>query len=315
MPRLADIEELRTLCAAAELGSLGRAAVRLRTSQPALSKRLANLEAVAGARLLERSPRGVKLTPAGRRLYEEAHRLLAQSDRVTEVLAGIARAGGPVRLAASHSATDALVARALAHLNDRGALAVELVSANSSVVRDLVADTRADLGVAASRPNRTPYPGVRELPLAADEVICAVPATHRWARHGHVSLEEFLATPMVVRDPSSNARWTVDSLLRERELEPAPPLVEAATPDAARREATARGAPVLLSRNVLSGYEFCEVTVQDLAFHREYVFILPAVGEPSEPVRTLITELRHQAAIWLRDKPLPRAAQPTPQAA
>ncbi|HEX5192034.1 MAG TPA: LysR family transcriptional regulator [Solirubrobacteraceae bacterium] len=309
--RSPDVEELRTLCAAAELGSLGRAAVRLGTSQPALSKRLANLEMLAGARLLERSPHGVKLTPAGRRLYEEARRMLAESDRVAEVVAGIARAGGPVRLAASHSVTDALVAEALAHLDDRGTRAVELVSANSSVVRDLVADGRADLGVAASRPNRTPYPAVRELSLAPDEVICAVPPDHPWARRSEVSLQEFVATPMVVRDPSSNARWTVDALLRERQLTPAPTLVEAATPDAARREARARGAPVLLSRNVLTGHDFCEVRVDGLSFRREYVFILPAVGEPSGPVQALIAQLRRQATIWLRDRPLTWAAEPT----
>lgn len=300
-----EIEELRTLCVAAELGSLGRAAVRLHASQPALSKRLANLEALAGTQLLERSPQGVKLTPAGRRLYEEARRLLIQSDRVSEVLAGIARSGGPVRLAASHSATDALVAEMLGHLGERTALAVELVCANSSVVRDLVADGRADLGVAASRPNRTPYPGVREELLAPDEVICAVPPRHPWSGRESVTLEQFLRTPMVMRDPSSNARWTVDSVLRDRELTAAPPLTEAGTPSAARREAVSRNAPVLLSRSVLDGHGFHEVAIEDLTFRREFVLVLPAVGEPPDPVRRLMDELRHQAAVWLRDRPLP----------
>ena len=46
--RSPDIIDLRSLCAAAELGSLGRAAIRLRISQPALSKRLHNLEALVG---------------------------------------------------------------------------------------------------------------------------------------------------------------------------------------------------------------------------------------------------------------------------
>ncbi|HZE06951.1 MAG TPA: LysR family transcriptional regulator [Solirubrobacteraceae bacterium] len=220
--RAPDVEELRTLCAAAEVGSLGRAAVRLHASQPALSKRLANLEALTVTRLLERSPHGVKLTPAGRRLYPEARRLLEQSERVREVIAGIAGSDGPIRLAASHSATDALVADLLGHLNERRAIAIELVSANSTTVRDLVADGRADIGVAASRPGHTPYPGVRELTLAADEVICAVPPGHRWTRRRRISIEEFLAEPMVRRDPSSNARWTVDSVLRERGLAAAP---------------------------------------------------------------------------------------------
>jgi DNA-binding transcriptional LysR family regulator len=46
-----DLNELRGFCVAADLGSLGRAAVRLHVSQPSLSKRLASLEAKVGAQL------------------------------------------------------------------------------------------------------------------------------------------------------------------------------------------------------------------------------------------------------------------------
>jgi DNA-binding transcriptional LysR family regulator len=298
--RAPDVEELRTLCAAAELGSLGRAAVRLHTSQPALSKRLSNLEALAGTKLLERSARGVKLTPAGRRLYEEARKLVDQADRVGEALAGIVRSGGPVRLAASHSATDAFVSGLLGHLNQRHALPVELLSANSMIVRDLVADARADLGVAASRPHHTPYPGVRELPLANDEIICAVPSGHRWVGRKQISLDEFLATSMVMRDPSSNSRWTVEAVLREHGHELPAPLVEAGTPAAAREEATARHAPILVSRSVLARHDFHEVPVEGISFPREYVLVLPAYGEPPEQVTELIDQLRHEAHVWLR---------------
>ena len=87
--RSAEIAELRAFCAAVDLGSLGRAARLLRVSQPALSKRLRALEAVAGARLLERSPRGVRPTPAGNRLYLEARKLLAQAEAVDDLMAGL----------------------------------------------------------------------------------------------------------------------------------------------------------------------------------------------------------------------------------
>jgi len=111
-----DINELRTFCTAADSGSLGRAALRLGVSQPALSKRLTSLEALAGTQLLERSSKGVKLTPAGRRLYDEARRLLEQSDKLEEVLLGLRRSGGPVRLAASHSANEAFASDLLVEL-------------------------------------------------------------------------------------------------------------------------------------------------------------------------------------------------------
>jgi DNA-binding transcriptional LysR family regulator len=305
----AAIEELRTFCTAAELGSLGRAALSLHVSQPALSKRLAHLEVAAGTQLMERSPRGVKLTPSGHRLYEEARRLLKQAERVQEVITGLQRSDGPVRLASSHSAAEALVGDLLGQLNERRALPVELVIANSSVVRDLVADGRADLGVAASRPNGTPYPAVREAVLAEDAVVCAVPITHLWARRRSISLEEFLRTPMVTRDPSSNARWTVAAVLREHELTAARPLIEAGTPQAAIREARARNAPLLLSGQVLVGHDFHELEIEGLSFPRQFVFVLPACGEPLGNVLVLMEKLRHQATI------LCGARRPTPAAA
>jgi len=82
--RSVDLAELRAFCAAVDLGSLGSAARLLRVSQPALSKRMRALEALAGAQLLVRSPRGIATTEAGERLYVEARKLLAQADAVED---------------------------------------------------------------------------------------------------------------------------------------------------------------------------------------------------------------------------------------
>jgi DNA-binding transcriptional LysR family regulator len=294
--RSVDVTELRGLCAAAELGSVGRAALRLGMSQPALSKRLQALEQLAGVELLTRSPRGVELTPAGRRLYEEARRMIQHAEAVEAVLLNLQQAVSPVRLTASHSATEAFVADMLSASRE-GAAPIELVTANSQVVRGLVADGRADLGVAASRPAGAPNPSVREEELAPDCIVCAVPRSHVWANRRHISQHEFLRTPMVVRDPASNARWTVDAELRRRGLEAAAPLAQAATPAAARAEALARDAPLLLSRNVVRRFsQFVEVGVGGLEFRRRYVLVLPAVGAPSDDVRLLVERLREAVA-------------------
>jgi DNA-binding transcriptional LysR family regulator len=295
-----DLNELRGFCVAADLGSLGRAAVRLHVSQPSLSKRLASLEVKVGARLLERSSRGVALTPAGRRLYDQARPLLQMADQVTEVMVGIRHVGAVVRLAASHSATEAFVAAMLAGPGDERPLAVELVSANSMVVRAMVADGRADVGVAASRPETTPNPGVRQSALVDDAIVCAVPPGHPWAGRRSVTGAEFAATPMVVRDPSSNARWTVDAVLGAHHVLAAEPLVEAATPRAALSEARRRGAPVLLSRHVLASTDFVVLEVEGLAFPRAFVVVTAAYRGPTGEVRELIEHIRDYARIWLR---------------
>jgi DNA-binding transcriptional LysR family regulator len=295
-----DLAELRGFCLAADLGSLGRAAVRLHVSQPSLSKRLQALEAKVGVRLLERSAKGVALTPAGRRLYRHARPLLEAADQVGEVMVGIRHGDTVVRLAASHSATEAFVAHLLAGLNERRQLPVELVTANSQVVRSLVADGRAEVGVAASRPGHTPNPGVRETELVADAIVCAVPPEHPWVSRGRVTCKRFLATPMVVRDPSSNARWTVESVLAARGLTAAQPLLEAATPRAALAEALRRRAPVLLSRHIIAQSTFTAVEVEGLTFPRSFVLVTAAYGEPTGEVRELVDLIREHIRIWLR---------------
>jgi DNA-binding transcriptional LysR family regulator len=295
-----DLNELRGVCVAAELGSLGRAAIRLHVSQPSLSKRLASLEVKVGTRLLERSSRGVALTPAGRRLYEQARPLLELADHVTEVMVGIRHVGAHVRLAASHSASEAFISAMLAGEGEDRLPSVELVTANSQVVRTMVADGRADIGVAASRPDATPNPGLREAFLADDAVVCAVPPGHAWAESGAVDRAAFCATPMVVRDPSSNARWTVDAVLERDGLVAADPLIEAPTPRAALGEARRRCAPVLLSRHVVAGTGFTVVAVEGLEFRRSYVIVTPAYRGPTAEVRALAEHIRHYVRIWLR---------------
>jgi len=294
--RKLELGELRSLVVAAESGTIGRASLRLGVSQPTLSKRLQALEQRVGVRLLDRSQQGIALTPAGRRLYEHAKPLIAAADALEDLAAGLGRDAAPVRLAASHSSTEAFVAEALADHDDL-AVPVELLTANSQVVRTLVGEGRADVGVAASRPGATPNPAVRELTLAADAVVCAVPREHPWVGRQRIARSEFLRTPMVLRDRSSNARWTVEAALRRERLEAAAPLVEAPTPGAAKRHALARGAPTLLSRHVLSG-SFVEVAVDGLSFEREYRLVLPALGEPPAAVRVVEQRLRAAVADW-----------------
>ena len=139
--RSVDLAELRAFCAAVDLGSLGSAARLLRVSQPALSKRMRALEALAGAQLLVRSSRGIATTEAGERLYVEARKLLAQADAVEELMAGLSNEDAPVRLAVSHTIAEfVLPGRLVEYEQLRGRhLSVELVIANSVVVRDLVA--------------------------------------------------------------------------------------------------------------------------------------------------------------------------------
>ena len=151
-----EIAELRAFCAAVDLGSLGRAARLLRVSQPALSKRLRVLEAVADARLLERSPRGVSPTAAGRELYVAARKLLAEVEVVEALMGSPTPREAPVRLAVSPTLAEFALPGPLVEFGRHYErhVPVELMVVNSLLVRELVRDGRVELGLAAVDPAR-----------------------------------------------------------------------------------------------------------------------------------------------------------------
>ncbi|MEU4205416.1 LysR family transcriptional regulator [Streptomyces sp. NPDC045470] len=84
-----ELRHLRALAAIGDEGTITGAAAVLRVSQPALSRTLEQLESRLGTSLVERTTRRLRLTPAGRRLHEHAHRILAQlDDALAEAVAG-----------------------------------------------------------------------------------------------------------------------------------------------------------------------------------------------------------------------------------
>lgn len=297
--RTPEIAELRALCAAIDLGSLGRAARLVRVSQPALSKRLHTLEALAGARLLDRSPRGVTPTPAGRRLYAEARKLLAQAEAVDGLMAGLHEEETPVRLAASHTIAEFVLPAPLVDFEARRDrhLSVELVIANSLVVHEVVRDGRADFGIAAKE--RGASAGLlREIPFVDDEVVVAVPPDHPWADGGDIALADFLSTPMVMRDPGASTRRVVEGTLAERGLSLAPPLAEVGSTSAAKATALAECVPLVLSRLGLSGdgEKLATRRVAGLRFERSFVIVLGAEETMGSGSHALLDHLRASVA-------------------
>ncbi|MCE9520654.1 MAG: LysR family transcriptional regulator [Verrucomicrobia bacterium] len=74
------IDRIRALLAVIEEGSVNRAAVRLRITQPALSRQMQSLEAEIGGRLLERETSGVKPTGLGHALVKSMRPLVGSYD-------------------------------------------------------------------------------------------------------------------------------------------------------------------------------------------------------------------------------------------
>lgn len=294
--RSPDITDLRAFCAAVDLGSISRAARLLHVSQPALSKRLRALEAVAGTQLLDRSARGVSSTPAGSRLYAEARKLVAEMENVDALMSGLTTDATPIRLAASPTVAEFVLPGPLVQfegLHERH-LSVELFVANSTVVRELVREARAEIGMAAVEPQTEQrQEALKELPLRDDEVVIAVPREHAWATTEEVEVEDFMKTPMVMRDPGANSRRVVESVLAAEGLSLASPLVEVGSTSAAKATALSKCVPALLSELALrdAGKDFVISRVRGLRFTRRFVIILASERALTPGARALVDHL------------------------
>src|SRR4051794_12766954 len=95
---------LETLFAVVELGTMGKAATRLRITQSAVSKRIKSLEAEYGQTLIESHGRRVRLTQAGERLLLRARPLW------TELKASLSEPGGSVAKPITIGVSESLMA-------------------------------------------------------------------------------------------------------------------------------------------------------------------------------------------------------------
>ncbi len=114
-----NVGRLRVLREVAQRGSFSAAAEALSYTQSAVSQQIAALEAETGMALLERLPRGVRLTGAGRTLVEHTEGILAQLESAEEELAALAGLrGGQLRMASFPTAGAALMPVAIAAFRD-----------------------------------------------------------------------------------------------------------------------------------------------------------------------------------------------------
>jgi DNA-binding transcriptional LysR family regulator len=194
--RLRDLYILSTV---SETGSMAKAAIRLRMSQPSVSEAIANLESALHVRLLDRSPRGVEPTSyanvllrRGRVVFDELNQGVRDIEFMANPAVGEVRIGCPENLASGFVPS---VIADVSHLYPKITFHVVPVEPVAMRFREL---RERSVDVMVGRVLNPPLDDDLDADvLFEDHLIVAAGRSSRWAHRRIVRIEELLDEPWV----------------------------------------------------------------------------------------------------------------------
>jgi DNA-binding transcriptional LysR family regulator len=193
-----ELRHLRYFVAAAEEEHFGRAAKRLATVQPAITRQIRQLEEELGLELFERIGRGVKLTATGRILLQDARRTLAESDRALR-RARLAATGQVGTLTVSFVEASIycdIVPNVLAAFRKQvPQVQLELIAMRSIDQWSALRQHQVNMGFLYYLP--VDFPELRSELVATERILLALPKGHRLSRTPKIRLQDLQGEPFV----------------------------------------------------------------------------------------------------------------------
>ncbi|MFI9244405.1 LysR family transcriptional regulator [Streptomyces sp. NPDC053086] len=290
--RVPDLAALELLLAVARLGSLGAAAREVGITQPAASSRLRSMERQLGVALVDRSPRGSRLTDAGALVTDWARRVVeaaAAFDAGARALRD--RRDSRLRVAASMTIAEYLLPGWLLALHaERPDTAVSLLAGNSAKVAELLLAGEADLGFVEGLTVPT---GLDSTVIARDRLIVVTAPGHPWARRRRpLTAAELAATPLILRERGSGTRQVLDTALGGL----ARPLIELSSTTAVKASAVSGAGPSVLSElavgEELAMRRLVSIPVDGVSLRRDLRAVWPTGHRPTGPARELLSLTR-----------------------
>jgi molybdate transport repressor ModE-like protein len=286
--RVPELGALELLLAVARLGSLGRAARELGITQPAASSRIRSMERQLGVALVDRSPRGSRLTDAGALVTDWARRIVEAAEAFDAGAQALrARRDSRLRVAASMTIAEYLLPRWLIALRaERPDTAVSLLAGNSAAVVERLLADEADLGFVEG----LAVPGgLEEAVVAHDRLIVVTAPGHPWARRrSPLTAGELASTPLILREEGSGTRQVLDVALGGL----ARPLLELSSTTAVKASAVSGAGPAVLSElavgEELAARRLVSVPVEGVRLDRALRAVWRTGHRPTGPGRDLL---------------------------
>jgi DNA-binding transcriptional LysR family regulator len=202
-----NVNRLRILIEVAGRGSFSAAADALSYTQSAVSQQIAALEAETGVTLLERLPRGVRLTPAGQVLLSYAEGIIARLHAAEAEMAAIAGLrGGQLRMASFPTAGATLMPLAIAIFRaQHPEVELSLAEGEPEEIAPRLSAGEFDIALLFEfeGTSQSLGPDLSRLALFEDPMFLALPADHALAHRRTLRLENLRAEAWIQTSASS----------------------------------------------------------------------------------------------------------------
>jgi len=214
-----DLRRLRTFVSVAELGTVSRAALHLRISQPALSRRINDLEQEFGLRLFDRVGRRLMLTAIGEQVLDDCRTILGQIDSLGARVELLRRGGsGVLRVAAPPQTIESVLSRFLPRYTERFPnVRVRLTEALGHEQLVLLEHGEVHLGIRHDQGSDRRFEGRA---LQADEVLAAFAPSLQLGGAGMIDIGCLVRHPLLLLDSGYSVRKMFDAACRLAEIEP-----------------------------------------------------------------------------------------------
>ncbi len=209
----------RQFLAVADAGSLSRAAMELGLAQPALSRKVAELEAALGSRLLERHSRGVVLTPAGELFKARAERILdATRDLKDAMSARVERPHGRLAFGMPPSLGMAVTVPAMERFHTAyPEVVLQVMESTSRSLRDALLARRIEVAaISAIEPGRD----LRRQPLMTEDAYLIGPPGAAATRRKVVAPAALAGLPLILTARPNSLRALVEQIARAHGVRP-----------------------------------------------------------------------------------------------
>lgn len=210
------LQHIRAFITVAQRGNFARAADDLHLSPSALTVQIRQLEEWLGVALLERSPRHVALTAAGREALPAMEKLLLDLSNIVSASQGLAAVRrGVVTVAALPSLCAGALAECLAQFaQSHPGIEVRLRDLVAERINERVRDADVDFGIGVR--SRLGH-GLEFSPLLRDRLCLFVRADHPLAE-GALTLVALDDQPMILTGRDSSVRAQIEQVFSERGL-------------------------------------------------------------------------------------------------